>query len=97
MKVQDVFDVGVIMEMEDKDKKIKPLDGDDCVVTGKALNKNKIILRMLRESDKSEGNVFVKLNEQNQKDFPTSKKLLSSRKVVGMTLNQIKELDVEEL
>jgi hypothetical protein len=92
-----MFTVGEIMEMEDKDKKIKPLDGDDCKITGKALNKNKIILSMKRDADGSEGKVFVRLNEENLKDFPTSKKLLASKAVVGLTLNQFKGFDVEKL
>ena len=92
-----MFDVGVIMEMEDKDKRIKTLDGDDCIITGKALNKNKIILHMERAGDDSQGNVFVKLKEEFEKDFATSKKLLACKKVVGMTLNEFKEMSVEEL
>ncbi len=97
MTIQDIFEVGEIMENEEKDKKIKILDGDDCEITGKALNKHKIILHMKRLSDASEGNVFVRLKDDNREHFLTSKKLLASKKVVGMTLNQFKELDVELL
>lgn len=97
MDIKDIFEVGEIMESEDKSKTIKILDGDDCEITGKALNKHKIILHMKRLSDGSEGNVFVKLKDESNLHFPTSKKLLASKKVVGMTLNQFKNLDVEEL
>ncbi|MDR3642311.1 MAG: hypothetical protein P4L74_01620 [Candidatus Doudnabacteria bacterium] len=97
MTIKDIFEVGEIMEWEDKDKKIKTLTADDCVITGKQLNNKKIILHFKRESDGSEGNVFVKLREDHIKDFPTSKKLLASKNVVGMTLNQFKNLDIEEL
>ena len=97
MTIQELFEVGEIMEWEDKDKKIKPLDGDDCVITGKQLNKNKIIFHMQRASDGSEGNVFVKLKDGNKSDFPTSKKLLATKKTMGMTLNQLKNLNIEEL
>lgn len=92
-----MFEVGEIMEMEDKAKSIKVLDDNDCVITGKALNKNKIILHMKRTVDNSEGNVFVRLNEANARDFPTSKKLLASKKVVGLTLGEFKKFNVEEL
>lgn len=92
-----MFEVGEIMEMEEKSKKIKVLSADDCVVISKGLNKNKIILYMKRESDNSEGNVFVRLKEEFQDQFVVSKKLLSCKKVVGMTLNQLKEMSVDEL
>lgn len=97
MKVKDIFEVGDIMEWETKAKSIKTLSGDDCVITGKVLNKKKIILHMKRVNDDSEGNVFVRLKDDHLADFPTSKKLLASKKVVGMTLNEFKNLDVEEL
>ncbi len=85
------------MEMEDKSTKIKILDSDDCVITGKALNKDKIILHMKRLVDDSEGNVFVRLKEEFLDQFAVSKKLLSSKKVVGLTLNQFSNFNVEEL
>ena len=97
MTVEDIFEVGEIMEWEDKDKKIKVLDANDCIITGKMLNRKKIILHMKRESDGSEGNVFVRLKDTKLSEFLTSKKLLASKKVIGMTLNQLKKLDVEEL
>ncbi len=92
-----MFVVREIMEMEDKSKKIKVLDDDDCKITGKALNKNKIILHMEREADGSQGNVFVYLKDEFVDQFPISKKLFTSKKVIGMTLNQFKNFDVEEL
>lgn len=97
MTIKDLFEIGEIMENEDKAKSIKILDGDNCVITGKILNKYKIIMHMKRTDDGSEGNVFVRLKEDKKSEFLTSKKLLASRKVVGMTLNQLKNLDIEEL
>jgi hypothetical protein len=97
MTVKDIFEIGEIMEWEDKKKSIKVLDGNDCEIIGKALNKNKVILHMKRLSDGSEGNVFVRLKDPDKQYFPISKKLLASKKVVGMTLNQFRDLDVEEL
>lgn len=97
MKISEMFEVREIMEMEDKAKSIKVLDANDCKIMSKALNKNKIILHMKRESDGSEGNVFVYLKEPHEKDFPTSKKLFASKKVIGLTLNEFKEFDVEQL
>ncbi len=95
--IKDMFDVGEIMEWEDKSKAIKVLDGDDCEITGKALNKNKIILHMKRMTDDSEGNVFVKLKEEFHDQFPVSKKLLGSKSVVGLSLNQFKEFSIDKL
>ena len=93
-----MFEVGEIMEWEDKDKKIKVLDGDDCVIVGKILNRKKIILNMKRESDGSEGNVFTKLkDEDNKANFQISKKMLASKNVIGLTLNQFKEMEIEKL
>lgn len=92
-----MFEVGEIMEWEDKATSIKSLDGDDCVIMSKAMNKNKIILHMKRESDDSEGNVFTRLKDEFKDQFAVSKKLLASRKVIGLTLNQFKNLDIEEL
>lgn len=92
-----MFEVREIMEMEDKSKSIKVLDGNDCVIVSKALNKNKIILHMKREVDGSEGNVFVFLKEEFEKDFAISKKLFISKKVIGLTLNQLKEFNIENL
>ena len=97
MVIQDLFEVGEIMENENKSVKIKVLDGDDCIITGKALNKYKIILHMKRESDGSEGNVFVKLKDGDRANFPTSKRLLASKNIVGLTLNKFKEMDIEQL
>lgn len=92
-----MFEIREIMEMEDKAKSIKVLDGDDCVIISKALNKNKIILHMKRVVDDSEGNVFVYLKDEFSDQFPVSKKLFASKKVIGLTLNQFKEFEVEEL
>ena len=97
MVINDIFEIGEIMENEEKDKSIKILDGDNCVIMSKALNKYKIILHMKRIDDGSEGNVFVKLKEDQRDKFPISKALFASRKVVGMTLNQLRSLDTEEL
>jgi hypothetical protein len=97
MVIKDIFEVGDIMEWEDKAKSIEPLNGTNCEIVSKVLNKNKIILHMKRTADGSEGNVFVKLIDGNKEYFPISKKLLASKKVVGMNLNQFKKLDVEEL
>lgn len=97
MLIKDIFEVGIILEDEEKSKDIIGLDGDDCVITGKVLNKHKIILHMKRESDGSEGNVFVRLKDEHEKDFPTSKKLLASKKVLGLTLNQFKKFEIESL
>ncbi len=97
MIISDIFEVGEIMEMEDKDKSIAKLSGDNCEITGKILNKQKIILHMKRGSDSSEGNVFVRLIGGNREHFPISKRLLASRSIIGLTLNQFRSLDVEGL
>ncbi len=97
MEIKDMFEVGEIMEWEDKATDIKVLDDDDCEIVSKTLNKHKIILHLKRLSDGSEGNVFVKLKESHEDQFPVSKKLLASHKVIGMTLGEFKKLDVEAL
>jgi hypothetical protein len=97
MDIKDMFDVGEIMEWEDKAKSIKVLDDDDAQIMSKALNKKKIILHMKRSVDGSEGNVFVKLKDEFQDQFPVSKKLFASKKITGLTLGQFKNLDIEEL
>ncbi len=85
------------MESEDKAKSIAVLDGDNCVIMGKLLNKNKIILQMKRLLDESAGNVFVRLKDEFHKEFLISKKLLASKKVLGLTLNQFKNFEISEL
>jgi hypothetical protein len=97
MIIKDMFDVGEIMEWEDKAKSIKPLTADDCEVIGKQLNKNKIILWMKRASDDSEGKVFVRLKDQVSKNFSVSRKLLGSKTIIGLTLNQFMNFKIEEL
>ena len=97
MDIKDMFDVGEIMEWEDKAKSIKVLDDNDAQIMSKALNKKKIILHMKRLVDGSEGNVFVKLKEEFQDQFPVSKKLFASKKVTGLTLAQFKNLNIEAL
>ncbi len=92
-----MFEVGEIMEWEDKAKTIKTLSLDDCEITGKVLNRKKIILHMKRTSDQSEGNVFVSLKPEFVDQYAVSRKLLGSKKIVGMSINQFKNLDVEEL
>ena len=85
------------MEWEDKAKTIKTLSLDDCEITGKVLNRKKIILHMKRVGDDSEGNVFVSLKPEFADQYAVSRKLLGSKKVIGMSINQFKNLDVEEL
>jgi hypothetical protein len=52
---------------------------------------------MKRESDGSLGNVFVYLKDEFGKEFQTSKKLLASKAVEGLTLKQFKEFEIEKL
>lgn len=92
-----MFEVGEILEWEDKSKDIPTLSSKDCVITGKVLNKHKIILHVRRESDGSEGNVFVKLKEEFAADFPISRKLLGSKQVVGLSLHEFKTFAIEAL
>lgn len=97
MQVKDMFEVGKILEWEDKSTDIQTLSGDDCEITGKTLNRRKIILHMKRTSDGSEGNVFIVLKPEFQDQYDISRKLLGSKKVMGMSLNQFINLDVESL
>lgn len=97
MQIKDMFEVGEIFESEEKAKSIQTLSGDDCHIMGKMLNRKKIILHMKREGDGSEGNVFVSLKPEFADQYAVSRKLLGSKKVVGMSINQFKSLDVEEL
>jgi hypothetical protein len=97
MTIKDMFEVGEILEWEDKASSIEPLNDENCTIVGKSLNKNKIILHMKRDGDESEGNVFVRLKDEYEKDFPTSKKLLASQKVIGLTLEAFKNFDIESL
>jgi len=97
MLIKEMFEIGEIMEDEDKAKSFKILDSDDCLIIGKLLNKNKIILHVKRLSDDSEGNVFIRLKDKFEKDFVTFKKLLASKKVLKITLNQFREFAVEQL
>ena len=97
MQVKDIFEVGIILEDEEKAKEIAVLTANDCVIKGKVLNRHKIILQMERASDGSKGNVFARLKDDHEKDFPISKKLLASKKIIGLTLNEFKNLDIESL
>jgi hypothetical protein len=97
MTIKDMFEVGEILESEEKATSIKTLDKDDCLITGKMLNRKKIILHMKRVNDDSEGNVFVALKPEFQDQYAVSRKLLGSKKVIGMSLNEFRDLDVEEL
>jgi hypothetical protein len=97
MNIKDMFNVGEIMEWEDKAKSIKVLDGDDAKIMSKALNKKKVILHMQRQVDGSEGNVFVQLKDEYQDQFAVSKQLLASKNVIGLTLNEFKNLNIEAL
>lgn len=85
------------MESEEKSTKIQVLSEDDCRIVGKAPNKNKVILNMERVEDKSQGNVFVRLKDEYKNEFSVQKKLLASKKIIGLTLNELKKLSVEEL
>ena len=96
MTIKDVFNVGAIMEWEDKPKSIAVLDGNNCKIMSKAMNNKNIIFHMQREGDGSEGNVFVKLKE-NGKDFLVLKKLFASKKVIGISLNEFKKFEIAEL
>jgi hypothetical protein len=52
---------------------------------------------MKRAEDNSEGNVFVRLKEEFENNFAASKKLFASKKIIGMSLNELKEFNVEDL
>jgi hypothetical protein len=97
MTIEDMFEVGSIMEPEDKLSGQVDLNGDDCVIMSKGLNKDKIILRMERKSDGIQGNVFVRLKEEHKGNFAVSRKLLGSQKVNGLTLGEFKVFPVENL
>jgi hypothetical protein len=97
MDIKEKFDIGTIMEWEDKSKKIPTLTSDDCVIVNKALNNKKIILHMKRVDDDSEGKVFVRLKDEFSGEFDLFKKLLASKKIIGMTLAQFKKFTIEEL
>ena len=97
MIIKEMFEVGEILESEEKATSIKTLDKDDCLITGKMLNRKKIILHMKRVSDGSEGNVFVALKPEFQDQYAVSRKLLGSKGIIGMSLNQFINLSVDEL
>ena len=85
------------MEPEDKVATQADLKVDDCVIVSKGLNKNKVILHLQRKGDGIEGNVFVKLKEKYEKDFITSRKLLGSKAVNGLTLDEFRAFDIDKL
>ena len=97
MEIQKMFDIGVIMEPEDKAASQIDLSSDDCVIVSKGLNKNKVILHLRREKDGIEGNVFVRLKEKYENEFVISRKLLGSKTVNGLTLNEFKGFAIENL
>jgi hypothetical protein len=97
MEIKDKFEIGSILEWEDKSDKIAALDSDNCIIVNKAPNNKKVILHMKRESDDSEGKVFVRLKDEFAEDFPLFKKLLASKKFIGLTLGEFKKMDIEEL
>lgn len=97
MTIKEMFEVGEILESEEKATNIKTLDKDDCLITGKMLNRKKIILHMKRTKDDSVGNVFVGLRPEFADQYAVSRKLLGSKKVIGMSLNEFINLDIEEL
>lgn len=97
MTVQDMFEIGEIMEDEDKAKSIASLNEENCKITTKALNKNKIILHMKRDEDGSEGNVFVRLKDEFSSEFLTSKKLFASKKIAGLSLAELRKMEIEAL
>ncbi|HYF05022.1 MAG TPA: hypothetical protein VEA59_02525 [Patescibacteria group bacterium] len=97
MRISEMFEIGQIFESDEKSPNIKALSSDDAVIVGKMLNRKKIILHMKRESDASEGNVFVRLKDEYQDQFALSKKLLATKHILGLSLNQLRNLQIDAL
>ena len=93
MYIKEVFEIGSIFQPVSRTKSL--LDQDNCQITGKRMNNKSIILHIKRKEDGKEANVFVRLIDPiNRESF---KKLLASNKIIGMSLNELKEMKVEEL
>ncbi len=93
MLFKDIFTIGEIFQTASRTK--ADLDLDNCKITGKRMNNKSIILHIKRAEDGKEANVFVRLIDPiNRESF---KKLLASNKIIGMSLNELKGMKVEEL
>jgi len=95
MFFKDIFTIGEIYQTNSKTK--ADLDLDNCQIIGKQMNNKSVILKIKRAGDGKEAAVFVKLNDEhlaNKEDF---KKLFASKKIIGMSLNQLKDSKVEDL
>ena len=95
MYFKEMFNVGEIMQSVSRTK--AGLDLENCKIISKMMNNKSVILKVKREDDGKEANVFVKLKDEfidKKEDF---KKLFASKGIIGMSLNELKNSKVEDL
>ncbi|RJO61205.1 hypothetical protein C4544_03480 [candidate division WS5 bacterium] len=92
MKIKEIFRIGGIMQSIGGPTIY--LDRDNCVVHNKTKNEDAIILRLKRESDGEEGNVYLRVQDKFKgiKDQLLNWAFTSSS-IMGLTLNQLESLD----
>ena len=96
MFVKEVFTIGDIFQTASKTK--ADLDLDNCKIVSKMMNNKSVILHVKRLSDGKEANVFVKLKDDLEGDHKLDfKALFASKKIVGMSLNELKDIKIEDL
>jgi hypothetical protein len=95
MFIKEVFSLGEIYQMTEGP--VGVLDMDNCEITGKVMNKSKIILHLERLSDGRKANVFLRLKDDFLDRRDDFKKFLASKKIIGMSLNQLNNLEIAEL
>ena len=95
MYIKEEFIIGSIYQPVSRTKEL--LDLDNCKITEKRMNNKSIILHLKRTQGSGEANVFLRLKDEFKDNRDDFKKLLASHKVVGLSLNELKGMKVEDL
>ncbi len=94
MKIKEIFRIGGITELIDGRSPF--LDWNNCSIENKSMSENSLILRLKRKSDGEEG--ISRLRVQDKFKSIENQLLnwaFASSKIVGLTLNDLNDLDVD--
>jgi len=92
MLVKKLFNIGGIIESGPTIF----LNGDNCQIFNKTKKKDAVILNLKRQSDGQEGKSYLHvMDEYKEIESSLLKWAFVSVSIVGLTLNQLRELDID--
>ncbi len=94
MYIREIINIGGILRSVNNPVN---LDWDNCKIDKKTRNEYGLVLRLKRESDGEEGTASLKLKDEFKDRKDLLRQIFVSEKVMGLTLNELKDLEIEVL